>query len=377
MIDPDALTEAFDDVATMLGRGASFGTASGTDVSELVFGTVVRAAPIAKGGELVRLDWDTKTVQATVSIRPRNPTIEEDPNPRGNGRGCRGIRRVGDRIVASTYHTLEQYDAALNRVDALSDGLMVGLHEMTCTDRGTVWVTSTAIDAAVEYDLETGARTQALWPREMTGLQEALGLAPLNLDKSADNRLRFLDPSATNSESHLHLNAVEVHDGALYALLNAYGAVANLTSGEVLLRHERLQGGHNLIIGDDGLALVNDSFGKAVRAYDLQRGTLRRTLDLTDYQWVRDLIRWKLPAYWGKEVARKVGVMDDSVAKPLFVRGLVRHGDTLFVGVSPAAILQIDWPTGELVDAYQYASDVHVCIHGLAVANHDPSSSGR
>lgn len=366
MIDPEIWNEALSDVALMLGGGAPISQASSGRGPTLAFGTVVRAVPIAEGGELVLLDWDTKTVEAKVPIRPRNPTIEEDPNPRGNGRGCRGIRQVDGRVLASTYHTLELYDAHLTLVDTLSDGLMVGLHEIARTDRGTVWVTSTAIDAAVEYDLATGERVRASWPREMDGLREALGLEPLDIDKDADNRLRFLDPSATDSESHLHLNALEVHEGSLFALLNAYGVVADLTNGEVVLRHEHLQGGHNLNIGDDGFAIVNDSFGKAVRFYDLDAGELRRTIDLTDYQWVRDLIRWEIPAYWGKEVLRKVGLMESSVAKPLFVRGLVRRGDMLFVGVSPAAILQINWTTGELVDAYQYSSDVHVCIHGLS-----------
>jgi len=367
MIDPDVWNEALSDVSLMVEQGESIAQESSEISPTLAFGTVVRAAPIAEGGELVLLDWATKNVEAKVPIRPRNPTIEEDPNPRGNGRGCRGIRQMGDRIVASTYHTLEQYDAELNFVDALSDGLMVGLHEIACTDHGTAWVTSTAIDAAVEYDLNTGERVQAYWPREMDGLQDALGLNPLDIDKRADNRLRYLHPSVTDSASHLHLNAVEVHDGTLYALLNAYGVVANLTTGEVMLQHERLQGGHNLVIGDDGLAIVNDSFGKAVRIYDLDAGELRRTLDLTDYEWVRALIRSEIPAYWGKEALRKVGFLESSVAKPLFVRGLVQRDDTLFVGVSPAAILQIELPTGDLVDAYQYSSDVHVCVHGLAV----------
>lgn len=367
MIDPEVLDEALSDFSLMFGGGESAAEGSPTGQRALAFGTVVRAAPIAQGGELVILDWDSKTVEANVPVRPRNPTIEEDPNPRGNGRGCRGLRQVGERVVASTYHTLELYDACLNQVGAVSDGLMVGLHEITLTDRETVWVTSTAIDAAVEYDLETGERVRAYWPREMDDLRDALGLDPLDIDKSADNRLRFLDPSATDSENHLHLNTVEIHDGSLYALFNAYGVVVNLTTEEVVLRHERLQGGHNLVIGDDGLAVVSDSFGKAVRFYDLDTGQLRRTIDLTDYAWVRDLIRWEIPRYWGKEVLRKVGMIESSIAKPLFVRGLVRQGDTLFIGVSPASILQIDVSTGVLVDAYQYSSDVHVCIHGLAV----------
>lgn len=340
---------------------------SSTERPTLAFGTVVRAAPITEGGELGLLDWETKTAKAIVPIRPRNPTIEDDPNPRGNGRGCRGIRQVDGRMVASTYHTLELYDASLNQMGALRDGLMVGLHEIALTDRGTVWVTSTAIDAAVEYDLETGERVRAYWPREMERFQDLLGLDPFDIDKEADNRLRFLDPSATDSESHLHLNAVEVYDGSLYALFNAYGVVVNLTTEEIVLRHERLQGGHNLVIGDDGVAIVNDSFGKAVRFYDLNAGALRRTIDLTDYKWVRDLIRWEIPAYWWKEALGKIGVIESSVAKPLFVRGLVRRGDTLFIGISPASILEIDVTTGALVDAYQYSSDVHVCIHGLAL----------
>ena len=242
---------------------------------------------------------------------------------------------------------------------------MVGLHEIEGTDRGTIWVTSTAIDAALEYDRATGERCGGFWPREMEGFQEALGLVPLSIDKEVDNRLRFLDPSVTHSDSHLHLNAVEIHDGSLYALFNAHGAIVNLTEEEVVLRHESLQGGHNLELLDDGRAIVNDSFGKAVRILDLNRGMVQRSIDLTQYQWVRERIRWKIPPYWGKEALRKVGLIDHSVAKPLFVRGLSRRGDHLFVGISPASILQLNWKTGELLDAYQYSSNVHVCVHGL------------
>ena len=52
---------------------------------------------------------------------------------------------------------------------------------------------------------------------------------------------------------------------------------------------------------------------------------------------------------------------------PLFVRGLARSGDRLFVGVAPASILCFDLESGALVDAHQHATDVHVCVHGLQV----------
>lgn len=363
----EVIQEALRDLALMRGGGERQSEASAPSPDRLAFGTVVRAAPIEEGGELVVLDWTTKSVEHRVPIRPRNPTIEEDPNPRGNGRGCRGIRLRDGELVVATYHTLERYDETLAQTGALSDGLMVGLHEIEMTERGTLWVSATAIDAVVEYELSDGARRRVLWPREMTPLQDALGLEPLVIDKEADNRLRFLEPSATDNESHLHLNAVDEQGGTIYALCNAFGAVVDLTRPEVVLRHQGLEGAHNLTVTDEGLAIVNDTWGGAVRFYDLDQGALVRSIDLTKYRWVRRLIRWKVPAYWGKEVTKKVGLTEGSVAKPLFVRGLVQWGDMLFVGVSPAAILQIDWTSGALVDAYRYSSDVHVCVHGLEV----------
>lgn len=340
---------------------------SGSSPDQLAFGTVVRAAPIEEGGELVVLDWAEKEVAAKVPIRPRNPTTEEDPNPRGNGRGCRGIQWTDGRLVAATYHTLKVYGDALDQIGALDDGLMVGLHEIDVTERGTVWVSSTSIDAAVEYDLSDGTRKAVYWPREMDAFQERLGLRPLDIDKDADNRLRFLDPSATNDESHLHLNAVVEHDGAVYALCNSYASVLDLTNGDVVLQDDGLDGAHNLTVTEDGVVIVNDTWDATVRCYELETGDLRQKIDLTQYRWVRRLIRWHVPVYWGKEVARTVGLVEHSVAKPLFVRGMARQGDTLFVGFSPASILQIDWRSGELLDAYNYSSDVHVCVHGLEV----------
>lgn len=363
----DVLRDAVRELSLTLGGGERQANASDSDGQRLAFGTVIREAPIGEAGELVVLDWSRKEIEAKETIRPRNPTIQKDPNPRGNARGCKGIRWWNGQLIAASYHSLEFYDESLTQTGALSEGLMVGLHEIDVTDRDTVWVSSTAIDAAVEYDLSDGTRGRAFWPREMPALQDALGLAPMAIDKEADNRLRYLEPSATNDESHLHLNAVEEHDGEVYALFNSYGVVVNLTRGTVVLRDKGLSGAHNLTIMEEGLALVNDTWGMTVRLYDLEQGECWRSIDLTKYRWVRRLIRWQIPAYWGKEVARKVGLIGKSVAKPLFVRGLVRRGDTLFVGVSPAAILEIDWTSGELLDAYQYSSDVHVCIHGLEV----------
>lgn len=361
----DGIPDILRDLTLMFGRGAPGGGGTGEGPNYIAFGTVVRAAPIERGGELVLMDWSEKEVLGTVPVMPRNPSIGEDPNPRGNARGCRGLRWNGEQIVAATYHTLELYDDSLQRIGEVNGRLMAGLHEIDLTDRNSVWVSSTAIDAAVEYDLDTAEQVQAHWPREKPSFQEALDLEPLPIDKSADNRLEFLEPSAADTGSHLHLNAVEEHEERVYALCNSHGVVLDLTREQIALRHDGLQGAHNLKITDEGIAIVNDTNGRAVQFFDLSAGRRIRSIDLTQYQWVRSLIRWQIPSYWGRELATRVGLMDDAVARPLFVRGLAHYGNDLFVGVSPAAILQIHAPTGELVDAYQYSDDVHVCIHGL------------
>jgi len=57
---------------------------------DIYFSTVFRYAPIDQAGELVRLDWDTKHVISKVPVAPRSLQFE-DPNPRGNSRGGKGI----------------------------------------------------------------------------------------------------------------------------------------------------------------------------------------------------------------------------------------------------------------------------------------------
>ena len=124
----------------------------------IYFGTVVRTAPVREGGELVKLDWDNKRVLRSVPIVPEEPSVEHDPNPRGNTRGCRGIQVRADSVLAASYHSVEVFDRDLNHQRRMSDGLMVGLHE-TSLDGDTLWVTSTAASMAVGYDVERGVRT--------------------------------------------------------------------------------------------------------------------------------------------------------------------------------------------------------------------------
>src|SRR5262245_43842841 len=116
---------------------------------DVFIGTVHRGATVARGGELVAIDWAQKRVRGAVAIHPDHPNLDHDPNPRGNSRGCRGIVFDGEQVVASDYHTLHFFTRDLRQVRTLSHGLMVGIHELHADGDGTVWITSTELDAAL------------------------------------------------------------------------------------------------------------------------------------------------------------------------------------------------------------------------------------
>jgi len=333
------------------------------------FTTVNRGASVERGGEFVCLDWDTKTVRAKTAIFPASPTLR-DPNPRGNTRGGRGVAVVGEELYVASYHTLHIFGRNLERRRDLTHGLFAGLHELHYTGNGSLWVSATAIDAALEIDVASGRIVRACWPRKSPRLQERWGLQPLVIDEEADNRARFLARAHQTHPSHLHLNAVATWRGATYALFNHFGAIVDLDSAEVVVEDPTLRGAHNLHIDEGGTAYVNDTLRRVVRVFDLVGRRQREVLALCDFEPLARLAR----SYWISDAlicwAKRLGLRAP-VARPLFVRGLYRLGHLLFVGMSPATIACINMQTYEFVDLFQYSRDVATCVHGLVVCD-DP-----
>jgi len=335
---------------------------------QVYFTTVIRDAPPRKGGELVWVDWQTKQVRRRVPIVATNPALN-DPNPGSSTRGGRGVEVFADTVIVASYHTLRVYDRNLRHQRDVSHPLMVGLHETHAQSASEVWVSSTAIDAALKIDMETASILAESWPRERATFQEQLKVAPQTIDKGVDNRGLFLSP-ATRKLNHLHLNAVAVWREEVFAHFAKFGAIVNLDRGEVTIQDPALRGGHNLIILDDGTAVVNDTYGRSVRFYDLKGKTLKRVINLTSFPSVRALLARHNLVYHARRILRKAKLYPHRPPRPLFVRGLSMLGDQLFVGVSPAAILHLDWRRGELMDMFCYSHDVGVCVHGLkAVAD--------
>jgi len=328
------------------------------------FGTVARAAPVSEGGSLFKLDWEQKTIIREVPNVPVKPSLYHDPNARGNVRGCRGIRILGDQVIAADYHTLNFFDRDLNLQRKMTHGLMVGLHETHITD-SSIWVTSTTLDAALKYRLADGTLEASYWPREMPEFQRALKLEPLVIDKSIDNRLNFLEQATFRGPSHLHLNAVCEFRGEIYALFHSKNVVANLSRGTIVIRDEKLKHAHNLIMEEPGVVYINDTHRTVVRQYDLASGRQIRAIDIKKMRGIKSLLL-KSAAQAIKEMGVSFfGSRRKATAKPLYLRGLAIHGDYIFAGFSPATIVRIDKVSGELVDYYFHSTDMRVCIHGL------------
>lgn len=334
---------------------------------ELYFGTIVRGGPVREGGSLFRLNWEDKTIIREAPIVPADPSVDHDPNARGNVRGCRGIQVSGDQVIAADYHSLHFFDRDLNFQRKVSNGLMVGLHEIQ-RQGDSVWVTSTTIDAALKCRLADGALEAQFWPREMPNLQDAIGTEPLAIDKQADNRALFLENDSFRGPGHLHLNAVCEFNGEVYALLHSKCVVVNLSKQQIVIQDDRLKHAHNLIIEEPGVAWINDTRRMAVRQYDLASGRELKAFDLRKMPGVNALLMRA-----GMTALRAMGVAFFSsrrkaTARPLFLRGLAMNDQYIFAGFSPATIMCIEKESGRLVDTYFHSNDARVCVHGLALA---------
>ncbi|MCF6175978.1 MAG: hypothetical protein L3J71_09445 [Victivallaceae bacterium] len=335
----------------------------GTKISamNIYFSTVVRHAPVNNGGELVLLDWNNKKCIKSVPVYPKDPEII-DPNPRGNSRGGRGIEIIDDKVYASSFHTIEVYNKNLDLLRTISNNNFAGIHE-TCQEGNGLWITATSIDAAIKIDYRDGKVLDQLWPRDNAVFAEKFTLTPLEIDKNIDNRRNFLFVRS-KEPGHLHLNSITTFNDNIYALFNRQGAIVNLTDNEVIIEDELLKGGHSLKAFANGLAFANSTRGHKLLIYDLIKQVKIREIDLLQYDVIEDIQREYKPSQV-KRFLSKLRLVRYIKARPLFWRGLAVHNDHVFIGLSPAAILCINYQTQEFVDFYRHSPNVREAVHGL------------
>jgi hypothetical protein len=315
----------------------------------------------------VKLDWENKRVIKKVSAAPKSISID-DPDLRANSRGGRGVVIAGGKVIMASYCELQVYDMDLNHLYNISHPLMVGLHEIHKLSERYLWLASTILDCGLLFDLETSEVVDSFWPREMDEFQTLWGLKPLGLDKNEDQRLRFIGKYEGRNPDHIHLNALAVWNNEVYALINRFGAIINLTKREVFYEDKAAWGGHNLRFLEDGTVLFNDTRKQGVYIIDLQ-GALIKRLDLIPFH----PIGKKIPSYKRLDHLRKVlerlRLSRHPTILPFYVRGLDIDGDLLYIGISPASILCVDWRSEKLVGRFDYSSDLRISVHGLKINN--------
>lgn len=334
---------------------------------DIFFSTIFRYAPSAeKAGELIKLDWENKKVVKQVSIAQKTLQFE-DPNPRGNSRGGRGIAVIGDRIVVAGYCELQVFDQEFNFLYALTNNLMAGIHEVFHAGKDQLWITSTTLNNALLLNIDTGEILDQIWPQEIPEFKSHWMLKAKSIDKSADNRIRYLSSDIFKDPNHLHFNAVTEHGGDLFGLFNRFGAVVNISKHKILLEDPSIRGAHNLLINEEGIIFVNDTRNQGVNLYRLN-GKLVKRINLLPLH----RVSWRVPfnklSNPLRKIANQVGLTRQQVVSVFHVRGLDVRNNLLFSGISPAAILCVDWKTGTRVDAFDYSDDCRIAIHGLKLA---------
>jgi hypothetical protein len=317
----------------------------------IFFDTVKRKRPVKDAGELVKLDWASKKILNAVPLFPFDPDIEDDPNPRGNSRGGKGILISGGELFVGTYHSIMVFDLDLNPIRKINNPLFVNIHEI-CLDGENLWVSSTAIDGAVKVD-RRGNTLETWWPREEKMLQEKYGLRPMAIDKNTDNRLIHIHAELSTKPHHTHLNSVVSSGCHTYVLLNKLGIVVQIQPVlKVVLDDPAIRGAHSPAVSPEGdRLLLCSSFRRGLLFFDLKSKKSVQQIDLLDFAEVANLYR-RCP--------------DQPYNQSIFVRGLeIVDKNTILVGISPAAVLEIDSDRGRLLDFFQYSEDVGDAVHGL------------
>lgn len=239
---------------------------------------------------------------------------------------------VGSSVYAATYNAVDRFDLNLRRRRAVRiESPLRGLHEVYRGADDCLWVCATTIDTAIKVDPSSGAVSHVATPSSDPVVRAALGW------------------------EHLHLNAVAEWRGTAVALLSRPGAVLSLDNGSVVLSHPLLKRAHSLVVTGDS-AFVCATPTRQIVEFDLPSSQVKRSVLLDDLPFVQG-------------VNKSVPPGSKPLALPVFARGLTVEGDWLFVGISPAAVLCLDWTTGQMIDAYQYSTEIRDAIHGLCITS--------
>lgn len=295
------------------------------------------------------IDWDSKKIRTQI-ISPKAYHVEEYRSlaQAYQYHGARGVTSNGRDLFIAGQNVIFVCDTDLNVIRRINHRLFNGLHELDWFD-GKLYVTSAVTDSVLTMD-EQGELCEQHYLGNDASLLKSFGLKPRELDSAIDYRLIH------KARRLYHVNSVQATVDGVYAGLNRQGAFVRINpSPQVLIADNRFKNCHNAqFTPDRGNIVMNDTNGFSLRIFDLD-GREERQIDLR---------RMSLPIRFSERTV----FGDGHEIRAGWLRGMafsVTDLDVVYLGLSPASVIAVNYRTGRLVDYIQLRRDIWITVHGL------------
>lgn len=283
------------------------------------------------GGVYV-IDFEEREVAQAIDWN----TMDIDWRGRGWDRGLRGVAIRGERVFIAASDELFEYDPELKLVASYRNEYLKHAHEIAIHE-DHVFVTSTAFDSILLFDLSQNAFTRAMYLRT-----DGVNVYFSPFDPNTEN-----GPLPLNK---LHINNVFCTQGGMYAsgLKTDLMFFNGKTTG---VAASLPKGTHNARPFRDGV-LFNDTQANCVRY-------AARNAD--------ESCAFGVPVF-KEETLTGLNLDDSNLARQGFGRGLcLLDENVVAAGSSPSTISLHDLKTKKTLRAVTISNDIRNAIHGLEV----------
>lgn len=302
---------------------------------KLIATTVVRdSQPGESHGGVYLLDLDRHRVNKPIDWG----STEIDWRGQGGDRGLRGIAFDGETVYIAASDRLLAYLPDFSPAGVWRNAHLGQCHEI-CTHERTLFLTSTAFDSILAFDLDSQAFVRGLhietrgFRFKANPFDPLTGSGPLKLNK-------------------LHINSIACNRHGMYIGGLRTGGMLHFNGTTVLMAAELPDGSHNAQPFRDGV-LFNDNGAGRLRYCGRGDGSEDRAMAPPNYD------SHRLPA---------ADLHDEGVARQGFLRGLCVLADAVVAGgSSPATVSIHDLAANARLVSVNLSRDIRTAVHGLEV----------
>lgn len=301
-------------------------------MTKLIATSVVRGSYQGEShGGVFLIDLDEKQAYQTIDWNK----MDIDWQGRGWDRGLRGIEFYDGKIYIAASDEIFVYSPQFELITSYRNDYLKHCHEI-CEFRDHLFITSTAFDSVVIFDLKTEKFVSAIHI-ETNGHR----FGAKNFDPNSET-----GPIQLNK---LHINNIHCNKDGLYVSGLNTGALLSVKSPKIGIVATLPKGIHNAQPFKDGL-IFNDTNANAVR-----------------YVSRDDQKAFGVPKYDAGKLTH-IGLDESSLARQGFGRGLCAISETRIAGgSSPSTVAIHDLESGETLETYNLTMDIRNAIHGLEV----------